>query len=298
MKSLPSYDLYGAEPQPAWLDSFSFEWIPERSGPNNWEIEAHTHDAMMQLLYVTSGEGETLIDGTKWAIEPPCLIVIPALTPHGFRFAPTVDGPVVTAPQRPLEAMAAVARPELLAVLRTPALIPVTPDARHVGALMPLFLALEREARVYAPGQIAAGTALLLALFVQIARIGEGREGGASAERSRRAARIERFRALVDRRFRDHLPVESYANELGVSAGQLARLCREALGMSPLDAINARLVHEAQRELVYSTLSVKQIAALLGFADEAYFGRFFKKHVAQTPTEFRDAARRQLAAGG
>lgn len=294
MKTLPNYHLYGAEAKPAWLDSFSFEWIPERSGPHNWEIEAHTHDAMMQLLYVSSGGGETLIDGTKRAIEPPCLIVIPALTVHGFRFSPDVDGPVVTAPQRPLEAIATVARPELLPLLRTPAVIPVAAGARHVDALMPLFLALERESRVYAPGQIAAGSALLLALFVQIGRIG-GTASEAGVERSRHADRVEKFRALVDRHFRAHLPVERYAGELGVSAGQLARLCREALGMSPLDAINARLVHEAQRELVYSTLSVKQIAGLLGFADEAYFGRFFKKKVGQTPTAFRELARDQLA---
>jgi AraC family transcriptional regulator, transcriptional activator of pobA len=298
VKTLPNYDLYGAEAKPAWLDSFSFERIPERSAPNNWEIDAHTHDAMMQLLYICKGSGEALIDGTKWAIHPPCLIVIPALTAHGFHFSPDMDGPVVTAPQRPLEALAAVARPELLPVLRTPALIPVAEDARHADALMPLFRALEIESRAYAPGQIAAGSALLLALFVQIARISENREPGASAERSRRAARIEKFRALVDRHFRDHLPVERYAAELGVSAGQLARLCRESLGMSPLDTINARLVHEAQRELVYSTLTVKQIAGILGFEDEAYFGRFFKKHVGQTPTAFRDMARRQLAGDG
>ena len=298
MKTLPNYDLYGAEAKPAWLDSFSFEWIPERSAPNNWEIDAHTHDAMMQLLYVCSGSGEALIDGTKWAIEPPCLIVIPALTAHGFHFSSDIDGPVVTAPQRPLEAVAGVARPELLPLLRTPSIIPVAEEARHADALMPLFLALERESRAYAPGQIAAGSALLLALFVQIARIDDNREVGATAERSRRTARIEKFRAMVDRYFRDHLPVERYAAELGVSAGQLARLCRESLGMSPLDAINARLVHEAQRELVYSTLTVKQIAGVLGFEDEAYFGRFFKKHVAQTPTVFREMARRQLASEG
>lgn len=295
MKTLPNYDLYGTEAKPAWLDSFSFEWIPERSAPNNWEIDAHTHDAMMQLLYVCRGSGEALIDGTKWAIEPPCLIVIPAHVAHGFHFSPEMDGPVVTAPQRPLEALAAVARPELLSVLRTPAVIPVAEEARHADALMPLFLALEQESRAYAPGQIAAGSALLLALFVQIARIGENREAGAGVERSRRAARIERFRAMVDRHFSEHLPVEHYAAALGVSAGQLARLCRESLGMSPLDVINARLMHEAQRELVYSTLAVKQIAGFLGFEDEAYFGRFFKKHAGRTPTAFRELARRQLA---
>ena len=55
---------------------------------------------------------------------------------------------------------------------------------------------------------------------------------------------------------------------------------------------------EAERELVYSTLAVKQIAGLLGFADEAYFGRFFRKHTGATPTDFRAAARARLAPEG
>ena len=64
--------------------------------------------------------------------------------------------------------------------------------------------------------------------------------------------------------------------------------------MSALDAINARTIHEAQRELVYSTLSIKQISAELGFEDEGYFGRFFKKHTNLKPTDFRNIGRQQL----
>lgn len=80
-----------------------------------------------------------------------------------------------------------------------------------------------------------------------------------------------------------------------MTAGQLSRLCREMLGMSSLDVMNARIVQEAERELVYSTLAVKQVAAVLGFEDEAYFGRFFRKHTGTTPSEFRNAARQRLA---
>jgi AraC family transcriptional activator of pobA len=136
---------------------------------------------------------------------------------------------------------------------------------------------------------------LLAALFVQIARISESPAIALSDARSRKAAQIEQFRRLVDQRYREARSVENYAQDLGVSAGHLGRLCRDTLGMSPQDVINARVVHEAQRELVYSSLSVKQVAAVLGFQDEAYFGRFFRKHTGQRPTEFRQIARAHLA---
>jgi AraC family transcriptional activator of pobA len=142
---------------------------------------------------------------------------------------------------------------------------------------------------------VSAGLSLLVALFVQIARLSQSPQPSDAPLRSRKAEQIERFRTLLDERWHERLPVAGYAQALGVTAGQLTRVCREMLGLSTLDAINARVVHEAQRELVYSSLSIKQVAAELGFDDEAYFGRFFKKHTGQRPTEFRTMAQRRLA---
>lgn len=299
-----SYALYGDEVQPAWLDMVHFEHIHERSSLFNYEIEPHFHDGLIQLLYVVSGGGEVFIDGAKWPVYPQTLIVIPASHVHGFRFTRDIDGPVVTAAQRPIESLAAVVAPALLPCIRRPQVLGVSGSVRHVDALLPLFEAIERETRMHTRGEVAAGTALLVALFVQILRIGAalpsgaGQSGADAASRSRKAEQVERFRALVDARFRERLAVETYAAEMGISAGQLSRLCRELLGISSLDVINARIVHEAERELVYSNLGVKQIAAVLGFADDAYFGRFFRKQTGSTPTEFRQVARARLAPAG
>jgi AraC family transcriptional activator of pobA len=81
--------------------------------------------------------------------------------------------------------------------------------------------------------------------------------------------------------------VADCAQRLGVTAGQLTRQSQEVLGLSALDVLNARTVHEAQRDLVYTATTVKQLATALGFEDEAYFSRFFKKQTGRTPTEFR-----------
>ena len=60
--------------------------------------------------------------------------------------------------------------------------------------------------------------------------------------------------------------------------------------MSSLAVLQARLVHEAQRDLVYTNTSIKRLASNLGFEDEGYFGRFFRKHTGLTPREFRARA--------
>jgi AraC family transcriptional activator of pobA len=306
LSQIPNYALYGDAGVPAgspsWLDIVHIEAIHERSSLFDFDIAPHVHHGLIQVLYLTRGGGTVMIDGQHWSVASPSLVIVPTPVVHGFQFLPTVDGPVVTAAQQPLESLAAVAAPSLLRHIREPRVMDVSGSPRHADALLPLFAAIEHESRVHASGQANAGTALLLAVFVQIARIvaslriDEPAAGG-EGERSRKAERIESFRTLVDAHFRARWSVEQYAAEVGLSAGQLSRLCREAIGMSALDVLNARIVHEAERELVYSNLGIKQIAGLLGFADEAYFGRFFRKQTGRTPTEFRDGARAQLAPG-
>ncbi|RLM22192.1 helix-turn-helix domain-containing protein [Brenneria goodwinii] len=58
--------------------------------------------------------------------------------------------------------------------------------------------------------------------------------------------------------------------------------------------INMRVIQEAQRELVYTAQTIKQLAASLGFNDEAYFTRFFHKHTGVSPKQFRELAVQQI----
>jgi AraC family transcriptional activator of pobA len=203
---------------------------------------------------------------------------------------------VVTAAQKQLESMAALVMPELVSVLRKPVVLQLEASSRHAEALMPLFLGIEREWRVHAVGQVAAGMSLLMALLVQVARLSNVLEPARMSGNSRKAQQIEKFRALVDVHFRERRPIENYASEMGLTAGHLTRLCREVLNVSSQDVVNMRILHEAQRELVYSADGIKRIANLVGFVDEAYFTRFFRKHTGLTPSEFRLRALRTMNA--
>ncbi|MGF6937459.1 AraC family transcriptional activator of pobA [Paraburkholderia sp. UCT70] len=294
MRNIPNYDLYGESARPPWYDAFNFEWIVERSRPNDWHIAAHRHDALLQILYIRSGSGHVLIESEKLTIEAPCLILIPAQTVHGFVFSPEIDGLVITAAQRALESISKAVSPGLVPVLQRPALIPVRPSVGE-RTLMPLFGLLEQEFRDSARGHIAAGMSLMVALFVQVARLTDAASSAGATVNDRRAAQIKRLRELIATHVREHLPIDFYAEKLGVTAAQLGRICREELGHSPLSLVNDQLIREAQRDLVYSGSSIKQIAHALGFEDAAYFSRYFRKRTGVTPKEFQAAAHRDLS---
>lgn len=296
MRAIPRVALYGNEALPSDVDLVHCERIPERSSLYGWEIEPHVHDAMLQVLYIEAGAGgEALLDGRRWELVSPCLVVVPAQCVHGFRYAADTDGPVLTAAQRPLEALLDALAADLRPQVMKPMVLRVDRESRHAEALRTLFDAIARETRTTGLATGAVGMSLLAALMVHVARVGHGVPVDGTDPRSRKARTVERFRGLLDAHFQQRWPVERYASSLGITAGQLGRLCRELMGVSTLDAINARVLQEAQRMLVYSSLSIKQVAAELGFEDEAYFGRFFKKHAGVRPTEFRNAGRRRIA---
>ena len=202
---IPSYSLYGVQAEPAWQSWFDFEWIPQRSRPYNWKIRPHQHDALIQILYLTQGSGEVLIDHSRTRFTAPCLIVIPAQTVHGFDFSEDVDGPVITAAQRPLESMVGLTSPAVLVHLRKPAVITLDGTGDPAQTLMPLFLAIEREAQVQSDGQVTAGMALLTAICILLARLTPAHEVSVSQASSRKAAQIEKFRRMVDDNFKKHL---------------------------------------------------------------------------------------------
>lgn len=297
-RHIPNYALYGDQAEPAWSNSFNFEWIPQRSAVYQWTIHVHRHDAFLQLLYLTHGSAMVSLDEARFQAVAPALIVVPAGHAHGFQFAPDVDGAVVTATQKVLESVAGLLMPDLLPWLRAARVSNLPNRPPQPDSLTPLFLALEQESRTHAPGQTAAGMALLTALLVRLSRIDRPVPTGDSptpaAPQGRKHRQIEQFRSLLDQHHRTHWPVQRYADTLGLTAGQLTRVCKDALGMSALDVINARLVHEAQRELVYTVSSVKLVAHELGFQDEAYFSRFFKRHTGLTPLAFKSQALAQL----
>ena len=53
--------------------------------------------------------------------------------------------------------------------------------------------------------------------------------------------------------------------------------------------LDDRALPEARRLLLYSQLSVTEVAYAVGFEDAAYFSRFFTRHVGQPPRAYRAA---------
>lgn len=288
---LPTYLLYAEDAGLPPSDVMHAESIAERSSLHSWEIQPHRHEALYQLFHVDVGTAEVLLDGERQTIDGPALITIMPLAVHGFRWTSNVRGTVFTMQESHIRQLLANEQSLSELVLRTRC-AQVDPG-RH-DEVAQVVSVLHEEYGLHAPWRAAGIDAAIIRLFVTMGRcLPTGGDGHRSVG-SRAVAHVQRFRELVDERFRSQPTLGALAAEIGITTTQLNRVCRAILGHPALAVLHARIGLEAQRELAYTTLSVKHIAFKLGFTDAGYFTRFFERQTGVTPSDWRAQARQQV----
>jgi AraC family transcriptional regulator, transcriptional activator of pobA len=99
-------------------------------------------------------------------------------------------------------------------------------------------------------------------------------------------AQVRRLEILVENNFRSIKYPRQYAQMMFMSEKNLNRICKITFNKTTSDVIADRIILEAKRMLVHSKLSVIQISVELGYIDNSYFIRVFKKRTAETPIQF------------
>ncbi|TKW65937.1 MAG: helix-turn-helix transcriptional regulator [Paracoccus denitrificans] len=91
--------------------------------------------------------------------------------------------------------------------------------------------------------------------------------------------------------------MDDYARDLRVDRNRLGSAVKRATGLSPRAYLHRLLLRDAAELLANTGMPVSQVAFRLGFADPAYFTRFFKRETGQSPRAFRNGQKRkQLSA--
>ena len=88
-----------------------------------------------------------------------------------------------------------------------------------------------------------------------------------------------------------HITVADMAKIMNMGKESFAKKFSSDTGTSPRQFFGRILASHAAKLLINTELSAKEIAVEMGFCNEFYFSRFFKRHFCLSPTKFRQNIR-------
>ncbi|KQB42526.1 AraC family transcriptional regulator [Flavobacterium aquidurense] len=96
-----------------------------------------------------------------------------------------------------------------------------------------------------------------------------------------------KFVNLVEENYKKEFKVSHYAELMQISSRTLSGLTSQLLDKSPSEIICERIIVEAKRMLLDTNYNISKIGYCLGFDDDSYFVKYFKKYTSISPLDFR-----------
>lgn len=110
------------------------------------------------------------------------------------------------------------------------------------------------------------------------------------------AALLEQLREYMALHYAEELTVERMAARIGLSPKYLGELFKKRYGQRPIDYLTELRMNRAKQYLRETNDRLQDIARNVGYSDEFYFSRKFKKIVGVSPSAYPGLGRRRIAA--
>jgi AraC family transcriptional regulator of arabinose operon len=250
-------------------------WYPEA---NRHSIDRSRGLDECILIFCAKGNGWTKIDGRRFVVAAGDVIFIPANKPHAYGADDHAPWSIHWAH---FAGTAAASYASLLPTHEYVLSIP-SADAKKIARLF-------RESYRLASTGLTERTVLLVShtlryvlgsLFLQT---GRSLGGGSRTIAHDLTKSIEFMRANVAR----SLTLQELSRHTGLSPSRFSAIFREQTGSSPVDHHIRLRMQAACHYLDTTALSVKEVAAKLGYDDPYYFSRIFQKILGSSPLAYR-----------
>lgn len=104
---------------------------------------------------------------------------------------------------------------------------------------------------------------------------------------------VKRAQEYIAEHYTDNLSLAKVAEELGISSGYLSTIFAQNLNDGFVDYLNKVRIEKACCYLEQNYLKTYEIAYKVGFRDEKYFSKVFKKLKGVSPKEYRKNSRQE-----
>jgi AraC-like DNA-binding protein len=271
---------------------------------NQSPMALHTH-SFIELVYVRSGSGLHCHETQRYPIRKgDCFIVLPG-DPHGYQegsslkianilFGPSALSPYATQLQtmrgfRDFFSMEPLFRKETAFRYKLHCSVSLQHSIERALDRM----VTEQQEKSEGHQIVIRGT--LLQIIILLSRHFAHTFSSAPIVREMNAKEnvIDQAVVFLENHFDKNLSIAEIADAVCLSAGRLAHVFRDTMGMSLIDYLTQiRLDHARQLLLNNPSMSISAIAFETGFHDPSYFARIFKKSYKTSPASFRKSAKK------
>ena len=152
-----------------------------------------------------------------------------------------------------------------------------------------LFAAALAEYRADPDREYAAAGSLVTAILLILARtyFGERPKRQEEAPLSRAKSAVQQCIRYIDGHYAESLTIDDLCRTVAVSRSVFVLAFTEATGMPVKRYINQKRIERAKELCAIESLSIKEIASLVGYQDFSTFYRNFRKYAGRSPEEYR-----------
>lgn len=131
---------------------------------------------------------------------------------------------------------------------------------------------------------------LMQGFFFELCNIFKNHAPAAAAtvkNKSRKEYIFERFYETLVESYQSERSVKFYADQLCLTPKHLSGVVKEISGKTVGEWVDELVILEAKALLNSSSMNIQEIADRLNFANQSFFGKYFKHYTGMSPKEYR-----------
>jgi len=291
---LPVYNIETFRNKSSKSPFFDIKLLEEHVRQFDVTHHPHRHDFYL-VLFVTRGEGVHTMDFVDYAVKPFSVFFLTPGQVHAWRFTDDARGYVIfftSAFYRLFQRTRQLSDFPFFHSLTNPGYLYLdVPGTVHGSnaqdVFTPILEEMVRESQLTEAGRDEILHNYLDIFLLRLAR--RYRKPQAEPVSPTLTLQVQKLEALIEANYRKLKQPRDYADLMNVTPKHLNDICKRGLNKTISELIQERLLLEIKRLLTYSrTITIKALADTLGFHDQLYLMRFFKKHTGLTIDQFRE----------
>lgn len=244
------------------------------------KTKPHKHNSYFEIIYLSAGSAFHAIHLIKYPVSPPVIYTVRKEQVHHWELETEPEGFVLILKKEFVDQSLDGQLKALLGEISASPYVQLTEDM----AIRQLFQMLTDEYNPAENNNTPVVEGLLKALLGKVLHTAVPTSVAGKKENL-----FQDLQHLLSQDKQVRNTVSHYASALHTSPQNLNAACRKSGGESAAQVLAGFIISEAKRLLIYTEMTVSEIAMQMDFKDDSHFVKFFKRHTGQTPNAFRQS---------